>query len=70
MELSETFWAGFYTFGGGFILAVFAVAYKSKCDKVNLCWGMVNIHRNVDIELQEDIRRVSETPFEDTKQDL
>jgi hypothetical protein len=70
MELSETFWAGFYTFTGGFILAVFAVAYKSKCDKVNLCWGMVDIHRNVDIELQEDIRRVSEAPFEDSKQDL
>ena len=70
MELSETFWAGFYTFGGGFILAVIAAAYKSKCDRVNICWGMVNIHRNVNIELQEDIRRVSETPFEDAKEDI
>jgi hypothetical protein len=56
MELSETFWAGFYTFTGGFILAVFAVAYKSKCDKVHICWGMVDIHRAVDIELQEDLK--------------
>jgi hypothetical protein len=62
MELSETFWAGFYTFTGGFILAVFAIAYKSKCDNVNLCWGGIVVHRAVDIELQEDIR----TPVEDT----
>lgn len=63
MELSETFWAGFYTFTGGFILAVFAVAYKSKCDKIVLCWGMVNINRNVEIELQEDLRQIQvETP--------
>jgi hypothetical protein len=31
---------------------------------------MVDIHRNVDIELQEDIRRVSEVPFEDAKENI
>lgn len=56
MELSETFWAGFYTFTGGFVLAVFAIAYKSKCDRVKLCWGGLDIHRAVDIELQEDMK--------------
>ena len=69
MELSETFWAGFYTFTGGFILAVFAVAYKSKCDKVNLCWGVLEVHRAVEIELQEDIRQPIET-FEDAKDNV
>ena len=55
MELTETFWAGFYTFTGGFVLAVLAVAYKSKCDTVNLCWGGLTIKRAVNIELQEDL---------------
>jgi len=60
MELSETFWAGFYTFTGGFVLAVFAIAYKSKCDKVNICWGGLEIHRDVDIELQNDMKKIDE----------
>lgn len=60
MELSETFWAGFYTFTGGFVLAVFAIAYKSKCDRVNICWGGLEIHRDVDIELQNDMKKIDE----------
>ena len=56
--MSEAFWGGLYTFTGGFILAVLAIAYKSKCDKIVLCWGMVDINRNVDIELQEDLRQI------------
>jgi len=60
MELSETFWAGFYTFTGGFVLAVFAIAYKSKCDRVNICWGGLEIHRDVDIELQGDLKKMDE----------
>jgi hypothetical protein len=58
MELSETFWAGFYTFTGGFILAVLAIAYRSKCSNVKLCWGCMEVHRNVEVELQEDIRKM------------
>ena len=58
MDLTETFWAGFYTFTGGFVLAVLALAYKSKCSSVNLCWGGLVINRAVDIELQEDLRQV------------
>ena len=67
MELSETFWTSFYCFGGGFILAIFAIAYKSKCDKVNLCFGCLEIHRNIDMELQEDMRKMD--TFEDAKND-
>jgi len=70
MELSETFWAGFYTFTGGFILAVFAIAYKSKCDKVNICWGVLEVHRDVNIELQEDIRQTRDASFEDAKDNI
>ena len=62
MDLTETFWAGFYTFTGGFVLAVLALAYKSKCSTVNLCWGGLIINRAVDIELQEDMHK---TEFKD-----
>ena len=67
MELSETVWAGFYTFTGGFVLAVFAIAYKSKCDKVNVCWGGIEIHREVNVELQNDMRKLDS--FQDAKND-
>lgn len=68
MELSETFWAGFYTFTGGFVLAVFAIAYKSKCDQVRICWGGVEIHREVNVELQNDMKKLDS--FEDAKEDV
>jgi len=56
MELSETFYVGLYTFSGTFILAIGAVFYKSKCDTVNLCFKCIEIHRNVDIEMKEDMK--------------
>ena len=68
MELSETFWAGFYTFTGGFVLAVFAIAYKSKCDNVKVCWGGLEIHRAVEIELQNDMKKLDS--FQDAKSDV
>lgn len=52
----QIFWTSFYTFAGGFILAVFALLYKSKCDKVNLCYGCLEIHRAVEIEIANDTR--------------
>ena len=57
MELTESFYNGLYVFLGGWILAVLAVAYKSKCSNVNVCWGMITIERDVQIELQEDLRQ-------------
>ena len=68
MELSETFWAGFYTFTGGFVLAVLALAYRSKCDKVKACWGGLEIHRAVEIELQNDMKKFDS--FQDAKEDV
>ena len=58
MELSEPFWAGFYTFTGGFILAILTLAYRSKCEEIRLCFGCLLIHRNVEVELQENMRQV------------
>jgi hypothetical protein len=58
MELTESFYNGLYVFLGGWILAVLAVAYKSKCSNVNVCWGMLKIERDVEVELQEDLRQI------------
>ena len=68
MELSETFWTSFYGFSGGFILALIALIYKSKCEKVNLCWGGLVIDRAVEVELQEDMKRME--VFQDAKSDV
>jgi hypothetical protein len=68
MELSETFWTSFYGFAGGFILALIALIYKSKCETVNLCWGGLVINRAVEIELQEDMKRID--VFQDAKEDV
>jgi hypothetical protein len=26
---------------------------KSKCDNVNLCYGLIKIHRNVELEMED-----------------
>jgi hypothetical protein len=29
---------------------------KSKCDNINLCFGLITVHRNVELETQEEMR--------------
>ena len=31
---------------------------KSRCDNVNLCFGLITIHRNVELESIEEIRKI------------
>jgi hypothetical protein len=52
---SELFWSSLYTFAGGFLLAIGALCYKSKCESVNILWGACVINRAVEVELQEDL---------------
>ena len=66
MELTESFYSGLYVFLGGFILAVLGLAYRSKCDTVRLCYGCIDIHRNVEVEMKEDLKKME---FEDAKDD-
>ena len=54
--LSETFWAGFYVFGGGFVLTLASLCYRSKCEDVNLCCGLVSFKRNINVEMKEDLK--------------
>jgi len=39
----------------GCILSIVAACYKSKCSEIGIC-GCVNIKRNIEIELQEDMK--------------
>ena len=47
------FYTALYTFLGGFLLALCGLLYKSKCK--NIKCGCVEIVRDVEIELKEDI---------------
>lgn len=49
--LSEYFWAFFVTATAGFLLAMFRLCYKSKCQNVKLCG--VEIKRDVIAEEKE-----------------
>ena len=51
---SETFFVGLYTSAIGFILAIGAQCYKSKCKEINLC--CLKITR--DIEMEEKIDEI------------
>ena len=31
---------------------------KSKCEHFNLCWGLINIDRRVDLETQVDLQQI------------
>jgi len=67
MELTESFYSGLYVFLGGFILAVLGLAYRSKCDTVKLCYGCIDIHRNVEVEMKEDFKKME---YQDAKDDV
>ena len=41
---------GTHTFS--FLGVVIKSMLASKCDRVNLCWGFINIHREVALEIQ------------------
>ena len=37
-----------------FISGALVYAIKSKCSKCNLCFGLIQIERNVEVELEEE----------------
>ena len=42
--------------GTGFLGVMLRYAFKSKCDRVNCCFGLMSIHREVEQE-ERDIER-------------
>jgi hypothetical protein len=53
---SEIFWSSFYIFGGGFLLTLAGLCYRSKCEDVSVCCGMISFKRNIASELKEDLK--------------
>ena len=55
MIMSEVFWTGLYSALMGFVLAMGAQCYKSKCKKVEFC--CIKIIRDTTAEEELDIQR-------------
>jgi len=61
-EWIETFDAVFFLTIGSLVCGGFALVIKyclrSKCDDVNLCFGFIKVHRNVDLEVEEEMKQM------------
>lgn len=61
MEMSETFYVGLYSALMGFILAISAQCYRSKCREVKIC--CIKIIRDVEGEEELDIQ-IAQNPVQ------
>jgi hypothetical protein len=56
----DTFDAVFFVTISTLLFGCFGVLIKyclrSKCDDVNLCFGLITVHRNVELEAQEEMK--------------
>jgi hypothetical protein len=48
-----TFWITIATLFTGSIALCIKYSLKSKCDLVKVCWGLLVIHRNVELETDD-----------------
>ncbi len=53
--MSEVFWTGFYSSLIGFLIAVGAQCYKSKCSQIDVC--CIKIVRDVEGEEALDVQQ-------------
>ena len=53
-QLSELFYTNLFIGFSGMVLGCGALFYRSKCDKVRICCGLIEVHRNIESELQND----------------
>jgi translation elongation factor EF-1beta len=52
-EADGLFYLSMATLLTGFTLKLFSICLKSKCEDCNICFGFLNVHRNVVIEERE-----------------
>ena len=61
-EWITTFDAVFFLTIGSLVCGGFALVIKhylkSKCDNVNLCFGLITVHRNVELETEEEMKEL------------
>ena len=49
-EFNAVFWSGIATVVMGSVGLAIKYGLKSKCDDINFCWGLIKIHRRVELE--------------------
>ena len=54
VEFGGTFWLTIVGLISAFLLGALVYAIKSKCSRCSLCFGMIDIHRNVELEVEEE----------------
>jgi len=47
---NSAFWITIVTLCTGSVALGLKYCLKSKCDSINLCYGLIKIHRNVELE--------------------
>jgi hypothetical protein len=52
------FWTGIATMTFAFLGLIIKSCLTSKCDKVNLCCGLINIHRAVEMEKEVELENI------------
>lgn len=52
--MRESFYYGLATIGAGLVALIVRYAFKSKCNEVTLCYGMVSIQREIALETHDD----------------
>ena len=56
-EFNSVFFTGIGTMAFGFLAVLIRYAFLSKCDNVSLCFGLINIHRAVELEGVEEEKK-------------
>lgn len=63
-EFNATFWLSLGTMVLGSLAICLRYAYQSKCENINICFGLLNIHRNIEaeVEIDEQHHGINEEP--------
>ena len=79
-EWINTFDGVFFLTIGSLLFGCFGLVIKyclrSKCDNVNLCFGLITVHRNVEPEAEEEMKELelqganNNTKVDDDTQDF
>jgi len=62
---NDVFFISIATITFSFLGVVLKSCLKSKCDNTNICWGLVKIHRRV--ELEDDVEMNTSVKKTDSK---
>lgn len=51
--IDSTLLYGIVSLGVGMVVLITKICFKSKCEDVNVCWGLIHIERNTTLEAEE-----------------